>query len=55
MKTVLAIFISMLITLPALASVGSSEAGPRVDCKLPSGQSDYIPVMMCNLQGGMKM
>lgn len=52
MKNILGIFICMLITLPAS---GSSEAGPRVDCNLPSGQSDYMPVMMCNLQGGMKI
>lgn len=54
MKTVLTILISMLITFPSSANVGSSEAGPRVDCKLPSGQSDYIPIMMCKRQGGMK-
>ena len=34
---------------------GSSAAGPWVDCKLPDGSVDYIPLMICTMQKNGKL
>ncbi|MGF1686007.1 hypothetical protein L4C36_04840 [Photobacterium japonica] len=34
---------------------GSSAAGPWVDCKLPDGSVDYIPLMICTMQKNGKV
>ena len=55
MKIILAFVISFFIALPTYAGTTSAtELGPLVDCTLPSGDTDYIPSMMCRINGGMK-
>ncbi|GAL06851.1 hypothetical protein GCM10007086_21280 [Photobacterium aphoticum] len=34
---------------------GSSAAGPWVDCKLPDGSVDYLPMMICTMQKNGKV
>ncbi len=56
MKVILVFVISCFIALPSYATAKSgSESGPLVDCKLPSGETDYIPSMVCRLNGGEKI
>lgn len=33
-------------------TIGSSASGPNVECQLPSGESKYIPVLVCKSYGG---
>lgn len=55
MKYILTLLIASLISLSAYAgSTGSTEMGPFVDCKLPNGQMDYMPSMVCKMSGGVK-
>ncbi|OBU14541.1 hypothetical protein AYY19_18945 [Photobacterium aquimaris] len=46
---------ALLASLILLASSGaqasnSTATGPLVDCSLSNGKSDYMPVMMCEIQ-----
>lgn len=55
MKIILTVLISLTFVSPVTASNGGTNLGPLVDCKLPAGNMDYIPLEMCRLSGGKKM
>ncbi|OIQ24652.1 MAG: hypothetical protein BM561_08820 [Vibrio sp. MedPE-SWchi] len=52
MKTLLAILVTGLLSFSVHANSGTGNMGDRVDCTLPQGDMDYIPVEMCRMKGG---
>ncbi|MEZ8825557.1 hypothetical protein AB4259_03140 [Vibrio amylolyticus] len=52
MKTLFLVLVTSLLSFSIHANSGTGNMGQRVDCTLPQGNMDYIPVDLCRMKGG---
>ncbi|MFV8451339.1 hypothetical protein ACNO65_14900, partial [Vibrio campbellii] len=55
MKKTMMLFAVVLFSSSVFAYTGSngnSATGPNVQCYLPDGTSDYVPIVLCQHQNG---
>ncbi|WP_279142083.1 hypothetical protein [Photobacterium phosphoreum] len=59
MKKLLGLCAGALLMMPftlqaeGYSSNGSSATGPNIECHLPDGTKDYMPVMFCQNSNGI--